>query len=253
MMDVDKVTKYWTKVLKESTGREYKTYYFDLVKTIKHVDEIEGTIEKIEYLEYVNDLHRLYLRKEDWAISFLKKIDMLVENLLSQLNPQTAIRDEELKEVKTVTVNKKEIPKVKNEIEKMQWLGSIKQLVFLIDKLVEKAFMQKCDVTIENHFLLIYETEKPKNVMNTEKINWIGTQAQLVFLIDLLLKNGLMPKFDDNKKDILISNHFEINGKSIKRTSLKGNRYRIKEYTNNQMPKKGEIIRQIVEETKKLN
>jgi hypothetical protein len=152
--------------------------------------------------------------------------------------------------------SKNEVSK-KADIKKITWMKSREKLVFIIRQLSDNGFLfyvEKIDFDnmIANHFV----TKKDKSLNkeeNAEKIKWKGSLSQLVFLIDELLKHNFLSKSDTLEKDNLINNHFEgPSGRPLKKNVIKSTRERIKNVNNNGIPKEGEKILDIIEETGKV-
>ena len=84
------------------------------------------------------------------------------------------------------------------------------------------------------------------------KFNWQGTQAQLVYLIEQLYKQGFLSPISQAEKHRLTAQHFTVNGKSLNTKNLAKAK---QSYLNNKggKPKRGEEIEQIVSAAKKQN
>jgi len=84
------------------------------------------------------------------------------------------------------------------------------------------------------------------------KFNWQGTQAQLVYLIEQLYKQGFLSPISQAEKHRLTAQHFTVKGESLNPRNLAKAK---QSYLNNKggKPKRGEEIEQIVSAAKKQN
>jgi len=77
------------------------------------------------------------------------------------------------------------------------------------------------------------------------KFNWQGTQAQLVYLIEQLYKQGFLSPIIQPEKHRLTAQHFTVKGKNLNQKNLAK--------AKQGKPKRGEEIEQIISAVKKQN
>jgi len=127
---------------------------------------------------------------------------------------------------------------------------------------VREELLVDCFKELEklNNTILQLHTQKTTTVEgNAEKankpdakFNWQGTQAQLVYLIEQLYKQGFLSSITQPEKFSLLSQHFTVKGESLNPKTLA-------QIKQNSLTRKGgkpkavEKIEQIVSDTKKQN
>jgi len=84
------------------------------------------------------------------------------------------------------------------------------------------------------------------------KFNWQGTQAQLVYLIEQLYKQGFLSPIIQPEKHRLTAQHFTVKGKNLNPKNLAQARDNSLK-TKKGKPKRGEEIEQIISAVKKQN
>jgi len=98
------------------------------------------------------------------------------------------------------------------------------------------------------------EPPQPKQKRDTEieKLDWQGSQAQLVFLIEQLYEQGFLSSITQSEKFSLLSQHFTVKGESLNPRTLAQTRQNSLN-TKKGKPKAVEKIEQIISAAKKQN
>ena len=105
---------------------------------------------------------------------------------------------------------------------------------------------------ITNHFVTT-DCKSFSKEENINRVRWVGSLSQLVFLIDLLFEHNFFSKSDILEIDNLIYNHFgDREGNPFKKGSIKGTRNRIKNINEDEMVKGGEKILEIIKMTENM-
>lgn len=83
------------------------------------------------------------------------------------------------------------------------------------------------------------------------KINWQGTQTQLVYLWEGLFRLGVLPQVDDYHRWQILVDHFACKGHPLKVTTLKQTSQNLLRIPGG-LPRGGEDIKLLLEQTKSL-
>ena len=78
------------------------------------------------------------------------------------------------------------------------------------------------------------------------KINWKGTQTQLAYLVELLIKNKFL-EYGEHWK--MIAEHFTVEGEKIDNKQIATAIGNVKSSNKSRKPRKAQIIESIVKET----
>ena len=89
-------------------------------------------------------------------------------------------------------------------------------------------------------------------ILHNEKINWQGTQSQLVFIWDELFGNGFLNPLEETHKWQLLAQNFVVKGKPLDPKILKKSFYRLSNNEPTDLPVKGEEIQSLLKKTKSL-
>ena len=127
---------------------------------------------------------------------------------------------------------------------------------------IRRDLLADCIKELENlnYTILQSHTQKTTTVKGNAKkankpdakFNWQGTQAQLVYLIEQLYKQGFLSPIIQPEKHRLTAQHFTVKGKNLNQKNLaKARDSNLK--TKKGKPKRGEEIEQIVSAAKKQN
>ena len=97
----------------------------------------------------------------------------------------------------------------------------------------------------------IQEKEPNKNEA-VKKINWQGTQTQLVFLWEKLFEMGMLNPMDESQKWILLVESFVVKGKHLNPGNLKKAAQNLLNHNKRGLPKNGEKFEVLLKEIKSL-
>jgi len=84
------------------------------------------------------------------------------------------------------------------------------------------------------------------------KINWQGTQTQLVYLWDELFAMGLVNPMEENYKWQMLAEHFVVKGKPLKSENLKKACYNLELNEPDHLPTQGKPIKSLLKKTESL-
>jgi hypothetical protein len=124
------------------------------------------------------------------------------------------------------------------------------------------AYLEFIDREIEHHNVLLNlpsvvsqaaqsnETQPIGESTQIEKINWKGSEAQLVFLIGLLIKPDAW--LEDYGKWKMVEKHFMVQGKSLSAKQLEQTSTNILD-NKNEIPRKGNNLKKIVSQVSNLD
>ena len=126
---------------------------------------------------------------------------------------------------------------------------------------IKEELMADCIKELENLNYTILQLHTQKNTVKGNakkankpdaKFNWQGTQAQLVYLIEQLYKQGFLSPIIQPEKHRLTAQHFTVKGKNLNQKNLaKARDSNLK--TKKGKPKRGEEIEQIISAAKNQN
>jgi hypothetical protein len=120
-----------------------------------------------------------------------------------------------------------------------------------LNNTIHLQLANKPDTTVEGNAEKFEESEK-KGTGKVKPFNWQGTQAQLVYLIEQLYKQGFLSPISQAEKHRLTAQHFTVKGKSLNPRTLA--QARENNLSNRDgKPKDAEKIEQIVSAAKKQN
>ncbi len=126
----------------------------------------------------------------------------------------------------------------------------------LLKRKVDSAFIDDAIFAVNEIFDSFKQSEPPqpkqKRDTEIEKLNWQGTQAQLVFLIEQLYEQGFLSSIIQPEKFSLLSQHFTVKGNSLNPKTLSQTRQNSLN-TKKGKPKAVEKIEQIISAAKKQN
>jgi len=123
-----------------------------------------------------------------------------------------------------------------------------------LEKLNNTLHTQKT-TTVEGNAEKFEESKKKgtgKVKPSVKPFNWLGTQTQLVYLIEQLIEHKFLSPISQTEKHRLTAQHFTVEGKSLNTKNLAKTRYNRFD-TKKGKPKRGEEIEQIISAVKKQN
>ena len=164
--------------------------------------------------------------------------------------------------------------KTLQEVEKIDWQGNNRQLIYLFEQLSEEGFFnhkQSGEIfsLTAKHFLINGQpitneqdianrrnqkqdkSDKPSRTERIKKINWQGNRRQLMFLFEQLSFKKFLINKQGAEMFSLIAKHFLVNGKPVTNKQLIANRSIQKQDKRNK-PKNSERIEQIVSAAYKI-
>ena len=126
---------------------------------------------------------------------------------------------------------------IQNIEEKSAFIGFLEKEIHNIQNKLNKNGITKGQITAQsNERLSAGEIKDQITVEPVEKINWQGTETQLVFLMELLTREGLLKSGRHWK---MVEEHFLVKGKLLKPKQLS--------QTYQNLPVKGPRKAQILE------
>ena len=137
---------------------------------------------------------------------------------------------------------------IQNIEEKSVFIGFLEIEILNIQNKLSKNGYTKAQMTVQRNETLNTDesTQKAQNTWKpVEKINWKGTETQLVLLVDLLTQEALLKS---DRKWKTIEEHFLVQGKPTKSKNLSQSL----ENTLAGKTKDEETLKKIVSEVKKL-
>lgn len=204
----------------------------------KEIEQIDIELEPVEVEPETVETQKT----DEQETEFLKiRIEDLTKRV-NELEKRAFENKETLKVGSEIKSVKKRLPKSESQIEKIPLNGSKRQIRRLFNAL-KKELLLRGDIEyleFEIHFD-IKGIEIQYQETETNKIRWMGTIRQLVYLNHLLIQKKL---FDEEKKYKLLADNFkDINGNDLNPTQL-CNSY--KEFGTNPKGKRYDQIRGIV-------
>jgi hypothetical protein len=204
-------------------------------------------LKKDYFCELETEIEKLKIENEEMKESY-ELIIHEERQIRSILLEQIIVLKEENKNLKkgappTNGSSTKAPDKPENEIEKIPWNGLKSQLKRLF-KALKKERLLRSDMEyseFEIHFN-IKGIQLPYQETETDKIRWMGTIRQLVYLNKLLIDEELF--FEEKKYKLLADNFKDKNGNDLHPTQL-CNSY--KEFGTNPIGRRFDQIREIVE------
>ena len=86
--------------------------------------------------------------------------------------------------------------------------------------------------------------------LHNKKINWQGTQSQLVYIWDELLAEGFLNPLEEDHKWQLLAQYFVVKGKPLDPEKLRGAFYILRNNDPPDMPTGGQKIKSLIKNTK---
>mgnify|MGYP000318349044 CR=1 FL=1 len=137
---------------------------------------------------------------------------------------------------------------IQNIEEKSVFIGFLEIEILNIQNKLSKNGATKAQMTVQRNETLNTDesTQKAQNTWKpVEKINWKGTETQLVLLVDLLTQEALLKS---DRKWKMIEEHFLVQGKPTKSKNLSQSL----ENTLAGKTKDVKTLKEIISEVKKL-
>lgn len=169
----------------------------------------------------------------------------------------------------------KEIEKIEANIEKLRFLNTVRIRLenyispnrdildsddFFLHKKLDAEIEREIDLVKLNQYYdeenqrVGFQSDNQNMAFEIEKIEWNGNVVQLLYLIEQLLKNGLLPKKYDTKKYILITNHFlNHKGETFNNKKLAKLADRMRNINKDGKPKNADTIDSIINDLKKID
>lgn len=202
----------------------YPLFDFDKVECQEYVDNLSSTNEKIKYYKYLL-LEYMYEPIQDKEIREQAAID-----------PESYFEEPDEDEINRYM----EYDRCEDVDHFIDWCNrkiNYYEKLFEIEQIGDKM-SEKSNEKINN------PTEP-----NT-KIQWNGTEGQLIYLIKALKENNFLPQNQNDEPYVFIEKYFvNKQGKPFKHKQLSQTKYQY-EISKSGKPKKSKIIDEIIDETK---